>query len=59
MSLKIAYSALKHYDLPSDAQIDFLGQSQNTTFRVETLKGDKFLLRVHVKMGATGKEQFP
>lgn len=49
----MAYSALKHYDLPSDAQINFLGQSQNTTFRVETLKGDKFLLRVHVGMGAT------
>lgn len=36
----------KYYELP-DASVTFLGQSENTSFRVETDLGDKFLLRIH------------
>jgi Ser/Thr protein kinase RdoA (MazF antagonist) len=43
---EIAQTALTHYDLPN-VQLVFLGQSQNTTFRVETSTKDKFLLRLH------------
>lgn len=51
MNTKIAQDALSHYDLP-DAQVIFIGQSQNTTFRVETPTGNKFLLRIHAGIGA-------
>ncbi len=51
MNTKIAQDALSHYDLPN-AQVVFIGQSQNTTFRVETLTGNKFLLRIHAGIGA-------
>ena len=51
MNTKIAQDALSHYDLP-DAQVIFIGQSQNTTFRVETPTGNKFLLRTHAGIGA-------
>ncbi|HAZ47160.1 MAG TPA: hypothetical protein DDW76_32110 [Cyanobacteria bacterium UBA11369] len=47
MNAEIAQAVLTFYDLPN-AQLTFLGQSQNTTFRVETPTGDKFLLRLHV-----------
>lgn len=47
---EIAQAALTHYGL-SNAQLTFLGQSQNTTFRVET-PTDKFLLRLHVGIKA-------
>lgn len=46
MNAEIAQAVLTDYDLPN-AQLTFLGQSQNTTFRVETLRGDRFLLRLH------------
>lgn len=51
MNTKIAQDALFHYDLP-DAQVIFIGQSQNNTFRVETPTGNKFLLRIHTGIGA-------
>lgn len=47
MNAEIAQVALTYYDL-SDAQITLLGQSQNTTFQVETPTADKFLLRLHI-----------
>jgi len=47
MNVEIAQAVLTYYDLPN-AQLTFLGQSQNATFRVETPTGDKFLLRLHV-----------
>ncbi|MCU0536778.1 MAG: phosphotransferase [Hydrococcus sp. Prado102] len=47
MNAEIARSALTYYDVPN-ARLTFLGQSQNTTFRVETPTGNKFLLRFHV-----------
>jgi len=53
MNAEIAQAALMHYDLPN-AQLTFLGQSQNTTFKVKTPTGDKFLLRLHVGIEAAG-----
>ncbi|MBD2022313.1 phosphotransferase [Leptolyngbya sp. FACHB-36] len=53
MNEEIAQAALKYYDL-ANAQLRFLGQSQNTTFQVETPTGDQFLLRLHVGIEATG-----
>ncbi len=50
----IAQAALTQYDLPS-VQLTFLGQSQNTTFRVETATEDKFLLRLHAGIEAAGE----
>ncbi|WP_041225917.1 phosphotransferase enzyme family protein [Crinalium epipsammum] len=47
MNVETATSALKYYDLPN-AQLTFLGQSQNTTFQVEIPSGNKFLLRLHI-----------
>ena len=47
MNAKIAQTVLNYYDI-FNAQLTFLGQSQNATFRVETPTGDKFLLRLHV-----------
>lgn len=37
---------MAHYEL-SNAQLTFIGQSQNTTFRAQTSADDKFLLRIH------------
>jgi hypothetical protein len=51
MNAKIAEAALTYYDLPP-AQLTFLGQSQNTKFRVETSSGDRFLLRLHLGIEA-------
>ncbi len=48
MNISISQLALEHYDIGGVALIAFIGQSQNTTFRVEALSGDKFLLRVHM-----------
>lgn len=53
MNEEIAQAVLTYYDVPH-AQLTFLGQSQNTTFRVETPTGDKFLLRLHVGIEAAG-----
>jgi Ser/Thr protein kinase RdoA (MazF antagonist) len=53
MNAEIAQAALTYYNVPN-AQLTFLGQSQNTTFRVETPTGDKFLLRLHVGIEAAG-----
>ena len=50
----IAQAALTHYDLPN-VQLTFLGQSQNTTFRVETPTKDKFLLRLHAGIEAASE----
>jgi Ser/Thr protein kinase RdoA (MazF antagonist) len=52
---EIAQAALTHYDLPN-VQLTFLGQSQNTTFRVETSTKDKFLLRFHTGIEAAGED---
>jgi Ser/Thr protein kinase RdoA (MazF antagonist) len=46
MNAEIAQAVLAYYNLPN-AQLTFLGQSQNTTFRVETPRGETFLLRLH------------
>jgi Ser/Thr protein kinase RdoA (MazF antagonist) len=46
MEINLAQIALTHYDLPN-ANLTFLGKSQNTTFRVDTMTGDRFLLRLH------------
>jgi Ser/Thr protein kinase RdoA (MazF antagonist) len=43
---EVVQAVLTYYDL-QDAQLTFLGQSQNTTFRVETPTKDTFLLRLH------------
>lgn len=51
MNAEIAQSALSYYDL-LNAQLTFLGQSQNTTFRIEMSTGDRFLLRLHVGLEA-------
>ncbi|MEH1899601.1 MAG: hypothetical protein V7K94_30795 [Nostoc sp.] len=48
---EIAQAALTHSDL-SNVQLTFLQQSQNTTFRVETVTKDKFLLRFHTGIEA-------
>lgn len=48
---EIAQAALTHYDL-SNVQLKFLGQSQNTTFQVETPSKDKFLLKFHAGIEA-------
>ncbi|MBD2256063.1 phosphotransferase [Pseudanabaena sp. FACHB-2040] len=53
MNAEIARTALTHYGLP-DAQVTFLGRSQNTTFRVEIPTGDKFLLRFHSGIEVAG-----
>lgn len=53
MNAEIAQAILTYYDI-LNAQLTFLGQSQNTTFRVETLIGEKFLLRFHVGIEAAG-----
>ncbi|MBE9170916.1 hypothetical protein IQ238_26525 [Pleurocapsales cyanobacterium LEGE 06147] len=53
MNAEIAQAVLRYYDIPN-AQLTFLGQSQNITFRVEILTGDKFLLRLHVGIEAAG-----
>lgn len=57
MNEEIAQDALTYYDLPS-AHLTFLGQSQNTTFRVETEipSGDKFLLRLHTSIESPGDD---
>jgi Ser/Thr protein kinase RdoA (MazF antagonist) len=47
MNVEIARAALMYYDVPN-ARLTFLGQSQNTTFQVETPIGERFLLRLHV-----------
>lgn len=52
MNVETAQAALQYYDLP-DAQLTFLGQSQNTTFQVETPSGNKFLLRLHIGIETT------
>jgi Ser/Thr protein kinase RdoA (MazF antagonist) len=52
MNAEITHAALTYYDLPN-AQLTFLGRSQNTTFRVDTPTGDRFLLRLHVGIEAT------
>jgi Ser/Thr protein kinase RdoA (MazF antagonist) len=46
INTEIARSVLTYYNLPN-VQVTFLGRSQNTTFRVETASGEKFLLRLH------------
>lgn len=51
---EIAQAVLTHYDLPN-VQLTFLGQSQNTTFRVETPTEDKVLLRLHAGIEAASK----
>jgi Ser/Thr protein kinase RdoA (MazF antagonist) len=43
---KLAASALQRYALPG-ATIHFLNHGENTTFRVEDLNGQLFLMRVH------------
>lgn len=53
MNAEIAQAALTYYNV-SNVQLTFLGQSQNTTFRVEAPTGDKFLLRLHVGIKAAG-----
>lgn len=57
MKSEIAEDALAHYDVV-DAQIHFIGQSQNTTFRVETSKGEEFLLRLHAGISADANDLF-
>jgi len=52
MNHDIAEEALTHYDIIGDTQLHFIGQSQNTTFRVETSKNEKFLLRLHTGIDA-------
>jgi Ser/Thr protein kinase RdoA (MazF antagonist) len=52
MDAEIAQTALTYYDLPH-TQLTFLGQSQNTTFKVETSAGDEFLLRLHIGIEST------
>jgi Ser/Thr protein kinase RdoA (MazF antagonist) len=52
INVETATSALKYYDLPN-AQLTFLGQSQNTTFQVEIPSGNKFLLRLHIGIETT------
>jgi Ser/Thr protein kinase RdoA (MazF antagonist) len=52
MNAEIAQAVLAYYDL-SDAQVTFIGRSQNTTFQVESPKGDKFLLRLHIGIETT------
>ncbi|MFM7427088.1 MAG: phosphotransferase enzyme family protein [Elainella sp.] len=51
MNLEIAQVALAQYDLPA-VSLTFLGQSQNTSFRIETAPGEVFLLRLHVGLAA-------
>jgi Ser/Thr protein kinase RdoA (MazF antagonist) len=51
MNAEIAEVLLVYCDA-TDVQIKFLGQSQNTTFLVETPTGDRFLLRLHRGMEA-------
>jgi Ser/Thr protein kinase RdoA (MazF antagonist) len=53
MNTDIAQVVLTNYDIPG-AQLTFIGQSQNTTFRVETSTGDRFLLRLHSGIETTG-----
>ncbi|GAB4379597.1 MAG: phosphotransferase [Elainellaceae cyanobacterium] len=53
MNTDIAHVVLTSYDIP-DAQLTFIGQSQNTTFRVEASTGDRFLLRLHTGIETTG-----
>jgi Ser/Thr protein kinase RdoA (MazF antagonist) len=53
MNAEIALAVLEYYDLPN-AQLTFLGQSQNTTWRVETPSGEKFLLRLHTGIEVAG-----
>lgn len=53
MNAETAQAALMYYSV-TNAQLTFLGQSQNTTFRVEIPTGDKFLLRLHVGIEAVG-----
>lgn len=53
MNAEMAQAVLTYYDMPN-AQVTFLGQSQNTTFRVETSKGDRFLLRLHLGIEVAG-----
>lgn len=53
MNVEIAQAILIDYDLPN-AQVTFLGRSQNTTFRVEMSTGEKFLLRLHVGIESAG-----
>lgn len=57
MNAEIAQAVLTYYNVPN-AQLTFLGQSQNTTFRVETPTGDKFLLRLHFGIEAVGDASY-
>lgn len=51
MNLKIANAALSYYDL-LNPQPTFLGQSENTTFKIETFLDKTFLLRIHHCIGS-------
>jgi len=53
MNTDIAQVALTNYDI-LDAQLTFIGQSQNTTFRVDAPTGDRFLLRLHTGIETAG-----
>ncbi len=53
MQTDLAEAALIQYNLVG-AQLTFLGQSQNTTFRVDASTGEQFLLRLHAGIDSSG-----
>jgi Ser/Thr protein kinase RdoA (MazF antagonist) len=55
MNTDIAQVVLTNYNI-FDAQLTFIGKSQNTTFRVETSTGDRFLLRLHSGIETTSDD---
>jgi Ser/Thr protein kinase RdoA (MazF antagonist) len=57
MNIEIAQAVLANYDT-LDAQLTFLGQSQNTTFQVEVPTGDRFLLRLHTGIEAISNSSY-
>jgi Ser/Thr protein kinase RdoA (MazF antagonist) len=45
--LELAATAVKNYDLPPDVSVTMVNLSENATYKVETLDGNKWALRVH------------
>ena len=45
--LSVAHHALKFYALPDECRVTLINLSENATFKVEALDGQKFALRIH------------
>ncbi len=45
--LELAHEAVRHYDVGEVVQLQLINLSENATYRVDTLRGQRFALRIH------------